>query len=346
MHKNVITITKLAAAVLAAVAVAGCEAEKSRNPLSPNVAGPIGGVSISPPVPITPVNGAEVLNNAPVKLVFNNASSNGVRPFWYVVELASDAGFTTKLYASSKVTPASGAQTSVVVDATLTTDRTYYWRVKADDGANASEFSGAAKFDFVAPVVIEAPVPMSPVSGLMASSTRPPFVVNNAGVQGRAGKVEYWFEISMDQAFTKTFMQIGVERSSGAQTTMQPPELPSGTLLFWRVAGFNGTNHGPVVAHAELPNARVRAVAVAEPLAFARSGAACRRADTRSASRGQATPAEHVRRRPADRGPVPGRAPELLSGQRRKLGVHGSSDERTAEVRQPVGIQRQARQRE
>lgn len=245
MHKSVITITKLAAAVVAAVAVAGCEAEKSRNPLSPNVAGPIAGVSISPPVPITPVNGAEVLNSAPVKLVFNNASSNGVRPFWYVVELASDAGFTTKLYGSSKITPVPGAQTSVVVDATLTTDRTYYWRVKADDGANASEFSGTAKFDFVAPVVIEAPVPMSPVSGLMASSTRPPFVVNNAGVQGRAGRVEYWFEISMDQAFTKTFMQIGVERSSGAQTTMQPPELPSGTLLFWRVAGFNGTITGP-----------------------------------------------------------------------------------------------------
>ena len=245
MHKSVITVTRFAAAALAAVALSGCAAEKSRNPLSPNVAGPIAGVSISPPTPVNPVNGAEVLNTAPVRLVFNNASSNGERPFWYVVELASDAGFTNKVFANSRVTPAAGAQTSIVVDGTLTADRTYYWRVKADDGANASAFSSAAKFDIVVPIVIEAPVPISPVSGLVASSTKPMLVVNNAGVQGRAGRVEYWFEVAHDQAFARTFIQQGVERSSGTQTSAQMPELPASTLLYWRVAGFNGTIAGP-----------------------------------------------------------------------------------------------------
>jgi len=245
MTKSVITITRFAAACIAAVAISGCEAEKSRNPLSPNVAGPIAGVSISPPIPANPINGAEVLNTAPLRLIFNNASSNGERPFWYVVELASDAGFTNKVFANAKVTPAGGAQTSIVVDGTLTAERTYYWRVKADDGANASEFSSAAKFDLVVPIVIEAPVPMSPVSGLVASSTHPTLIVNNAGVQGRAGRVEYWFEVALDQAFARTLIQQGVERSSGAQTSAQMPELPSSTLLYWRVAGFNGTLTGP-----------------------------------------------------------------------------------------------------
>ena len=189
MHKSVISITKLAAAVAAAVAVSGCEAEKSRNPLSPNVAGPIAGVSISPPTPVNPINGAEVLNTAPVRLVFNNASTNGERPLFYVVEMASDAAFTNKVFAQSKVTPGS-TQTTIVVDAALTADRTYYWRAKADDGANESEFSSVAKFDIVVPIVIEAPVPVSPVSGLVASSTRPALLVNNAGVQGRAGRVD------------------------------------------------------------------------------------------------------------------------------------------------------------
>ena len=105
MRKSVISITKFAAAVAAAVAVSACEAEKSRNPLSPNVAGPIAGVSISPPTPVNPINGAEVLNTAPVRLVFNNGSTNGVRPLFYVVELASDAAFTNKVFAQSKVTP-------------------------------------------------------------------------------------------------------------------------------------------------------------------------------------------------------------------------------------------------
>ena len=49
MTQNVISITRFAAAVVAAAAISACEAEKSRNPLSPNVAGPIAGVSISPP---------------------------------------------------------------------------------------------------------------------------------------------------------------------------------------------------------------------------------------------------------------------------------------------------------
>ena len=244
MRKSVISITKFAAVVAAAVAVSACEAEKSRNPLSPNVAGPIAGVSISPPTPVNPINGAEVLNTAPVRLVFNNGSTNGERPLFYVVELASDAAFTNKVFAQSKVTPGS-TQTSIVVDAALTAERTYYWRAKADDGANESEYSTVAKFDIVVPIVIEAPVPMSPVSGLVASSTRPVFVVNNAGVQGRAGRVDYWFEVSLDQAFSRIIIQQSVERSSGAQTSLQMPDLPSSMLLFWRVAGFNGTIAGP-----------------------------------------------------------------------------------------------------
>ena len=244
MRKSVISITKFAAAVAAAVAVSACEAEKSLNPLSPNVAGPIAGVSISPPTPVNPINGAEVLNTAPVRLVFNNGSTNGQRPLFYIVEVASDAAFTNKVFAQSKVTPGS-TQTSIVVDAALTAERTYYWRAKADDGANESEFSSVAKFDIVVPIVIEAPVPISPVSGLVASSARPALLVNNAGVQGRAGRVEYWFEVSLDQAFSKIIVQQGVERSSGAQTSLQMPDLPSSTLLFWRVAGFNGTIAGP-----------------------------------------------------------------------------------------------------
>ena len=280
MRKSVISITKFAAAVAAAVAVSACEAEKSRNPLSPNVAGPIAGVSISPPTPVNPINGAEVLNTAPVRLVFNNGSTNGERPLFYVVELASDAAFTNKVFAQSKVTPGS-TQTSIVVDAALTAERTYYWRAKADDGANESDYSSVAKFDIVVPIVIEAPVPMSPVSGLVASSTRPVLVVNNAGVQGRAGRVEYWFEVSLDQAFSKIIIQQGVERSSGAQTSPADarPAVEHAALLARR--GIQRHDCGPLVAHAELPDARWRRPSAwPVALAFAGPAAACGWPDT------------------------------------------------------------------
>ena len=245
MNRTVIAITRFAIGACLAVVVAGCEAEKSRNPLSPNVAGPIPGVSISPPTPVNPVN-AEVLNTAPVRLVFNNATTNGERPLSYIVELASDAAFANKVFAQSKVTPGSGSQTTIVVDASLAADRTYYWRAKADDGANESAYSSVAKFDVVVPIVIETPGPVSPVSGAVTSSTRPTLVANNAGIQGRVGRVDYWFEVALDQAFARIIVGLGVERSGGTTTSAPMPELPGNTLLYWRVVGIglNGTVTG------------------------------------------------------------------------------------------------------
>ena len=89
MSKTVTSITGLAAASALVVAVAGCDATKSSTPLSPNVAGPIAGVNLTVPAPVSPTNGAEVTNSEPVRLVFQNAATNGERPFWYVVELAA-----------------------------------------------------------------------------------------------------------------------------------------------------------------------------------------------------------------------------------------------------------------
>ena len=108
--KTRIDTTRLIALGLAAVALTACETSKSRTPTSPNVAGPIAGVSITTPAPVSPVGGIEVLNTEPLRLVFNNASSNGERTFWYVVELAADAGFTQKLYTNTRVNPAGGGR--------------------------------------------------------------------------------------------------------------------------------------------------------------------------------------------------------------------------------------------
>jgi hypothetical protein len=232
MNKTVISLTKFSVVGLAFFAAA-CEAEKSRNPLSPNVAGPIAGVSLSIPTPATPINGSEVLNTQPLRLTFNNSSSNGERPFWYVVE-----------HANARVNRAEGNQTSVIVDGILTAERTYYWRVKADDGANESAFSDAARFDLVVPIVIEAPTPISPVGGQTTASTSPVFSVTNGGLQGRTGHVQYWFEVALDQSFTRTLVQQGSDRNPSGTTTTTIAGLPANSLLFWRAAGFNGSVAG------------------------------------------------------------------------------------------------------
>ena len=94
-----------------------CEAEKSSSPLSPSVAGPIPGVSITPPKLLEPAQGFKYKESQqPIKLLIENASSNGVRPVSYMFEVATDTDFTTKVYARSGVPAGEGGRTSVQID--------------------------------------------------------------------------------------------------------------------------------------------------------------------------------------------------------------------------------------
>ena len=226
-------------AILTATAV-GCGAEKSENPLSPTVAGPIAGVSIDSPVPVSPTNRSEVVNTDPLRLVFNNASSNGVRPLWYVVEVGSDTNFSTKLYANAKVAAGDGGRTTVVVDGTLAAERTYYWRVKAADGANESTFSTAAEFDLVVPVIVQAPTLSRPAGGETTSTNTPTLTVTNGRVQGRTGTVDYRFFVSRDPSFNQIVAEILTQRSGSNTTSVQTAALPVNAQLFWRVIATNG----------------------------------------------------------------------------------------------------------
>jgi hypothetical protein len=108
----------VACVAMLAIAASGCEAEKSRNPLSPTVAGPIAGVQITAPKALEPVNNSRLhANQQPLQVLFENASSNGERPFWHVIEVASDSGFSNRVYTSDKLSP--GAERSHGAPATV-----------------------------------------------------------------------------------------------------------------------------------------------------------------------------------------------------------------------------------
>ena len=88
------TLLRLCIGVFVLAPLVACESEKSANPLSPTVAGPIPGVNITPPKPLEPGNGWRLKGDKqPVTLLLENASSNGVRPLSYVFEVATDAAF-------------------------------------------------------------------------------------------------------------------------------------------------------------------------------------------------------------------------------------------------------------
>jgi len=221
------------------ITLAGCEAKKSSNPLSPSVAGPIAGVNITPPKLVDPAQGFKYKESQqPIKLILENATTTGVRPITYMFEVATDADFTTKVYARSGVPPGEGGRTSVQIDR-LDLGRAYYWRAKADDGANASQFS-ASQFEVLPKPLLNPPGLVSPVNNERVTSRRPTLRVNASDRNAAVGSLSYEFQIATDQAFTKT-VAAGVVGEGSGQTTLEPgADLATDLQHFWRARAGDG----------------------------------------------------------------------------------------------------------
>ncbi len=227
------------AAALPAVlllALGACEAQKSSSPLSPSVAGPIPGVSITAPKLLEPAQGFKYKESEqPIKLLIENASSTGVRPVTYSFEVATDTEFTTKVYARSGVPPGDGGRTSVQIDR-LDLGRAYYWRARADDGANTSQFA-SAQFEVLPKPQLNPPALLSPVNGERTASRRPALTVRNADRNAAVGDVSYEFQVAADQTFA-TLSTAGVVLEAAGQTSFTPAgDLGADQVFFWRARG-------------------------------------------------------------------------------------------------------------
>ncbi len=245
---NVVTImrNRLASLAFAGVlALVGCQTSKSSNPLSPTVAGPIPGVNISAPGVVTPSANAQIaIDQQPLTLTVKNANTTGVRPLTYEFQVAGDSSFGTSLFAKTDVAPGNG-QTSIVLPDKLGDAGTYFWRSRAEDGANTGSWTSAVPFTLYVPVVIQAPAPVQPAAGAMTSSVRPAFVVTNAARTGPAGTIHYNLMIASDIAFSQVVVT-GTFPEGNGQTTMTPgQDLQAAGHYFWRVQASDGKNDGP-----------------------------------------------------------------------------------------------------
>lgn len=223
---------------LAALLVS-CEAQKSSNPLSPSIAGPIPGVNISQVKLLEPGQGFKYKENQqPIRLLVENASTNGVRPLTYTFEVASDAAFTTKVYARSGVPPGDGGRTSVQIDK-LELGRGYYWRARAEDGANIGEFA-ATNFEVLPRASINPPVALSPINNERASARRPTLRVRNAQGNAAVGALSYQFMIAKDQAFTQISATGTVNEGGGETSWVSDRDLDFNLTHYWRVRATDG----------------------------------------------------------------------------------------------------------
>jgi len=215
---------------------AGCErVQKSDNPLSPSLAGPIAGVAITAPKLMEPVSGSQISVEAqPVVLTVGNSSSNGVRPVSYVFQIATDSAFSQVLFTQTGVAPGDGGKTSYRMPQNLAAERKYYWRSKADDGANASDFSAVADFTVFTPVLIQPPVLLDPADNATIATKNPTLAVANSSRTGPAGAISYIFEVGTDPNMVNRVVQASVAEGNSS-TSYTTPDLAASTRFYWRV---------------------------------------------------------------------------------------------------------------
>lgn len=226
--------------------VAGCAIEKSENPTSPTVAGPIAGVEISAPKALEPIAGEQISGDRqPITLLLENAWSNGQRALSYVFEVATDAAFTNKVFAREGVQPGDSGRTALRLPDALGAGRGYYWRAKAEDGANTGPYSAPASFNIFTPLAFDKPTPLSPVGNERVASELPEFRWTNASRVGTPIEVSYVVEVATSDTFATRLVVWQFAEQPNKTRVTAASALPGNVQLFWRVRAFQGGTVGP-----------------------------------------------------------------------------------------------------
>jgi hypothetical protein len=171
----------------------------------------------------------------PITLAFQNPESNSQRPFTLSLQVSLDSAFSNPVFARVGIQPSADGVTRFLMPNKLQGGRVYFWRIKADDGANASDWSGALAFEVLQPVVLGTPNPVSPVGNERASSGTPTLRVRNGVSTGVYLPLEYNFQVSTSPSFNSMVANAWVKQDH-EETTFQVPNSPGpDTVVYWRV---------------------------------------------------------------------------------------------------------------
>jgi hypothetical protein len=229
---KMIPLRRVVGCVLAAWVAAGCQVSKSSNPLSPNISGPITGVVISTPNALEPGQDWQIrMSEQPVKLMFQNADTSGERTLFYTIEIASDAAFKTIIYRRTNVA-AGNVRTTVQLPDTLPAGQTYWWRVRAEDGANSGDYSKPVSFVAVAPVTLGAPTAVSPSGGI--TTLTPEFKVRPGSRTGPYERIVYTVQVANNQSFSSIAATFVVDETGTETTIAQNYAFLNDRTYYWR----------------------------------------------------------------------------------------------------------------
>jgi hypothetical protein len=200
------------------------------------------GITITAPTLVSPADAFRFkYTDQPVTLTVSNAAITAGTAT-YSFQVANDAAFTSIAFSKDGVAP--GASTTSLKIDTLAGNKDYWWRVKAVVGSASGPYSKARTFNVGPQVVIQAPVPVSPINGANSSGQTPSFTITNASRTGPAGPIVYRFELSDSAAFANLLGVTAVTEQSGGQTTAQiNAGLVANATYYWR-AGATDTTSG------------------------------------------------------------------------------------------------------
>jgi hypothetical protein len=207
--------------VVAAIFLSGCAVEKSSNPLSPAVAGPIAGVVISHPNLLEPGQNWELRSkDQPIILLVQNADTNGNRPLTYSFDIAADSEFKNIVFARAGVAPGTDGFTRLQLPDKLAAG-TYWWRTRAQDGANSGPYSPVKSFEVRATVVLAPPTLTLPSNGSTIGGLVPEFKIKAGDRSGVVGELEYTLQVANNSSFT-SIAAIFVQKESWPETLLAP----------------------------------------------------------------------------------------------------------------------------
>jgi hypothetical protein len=200
------------------------------------------GVTLTTPTLMTPANNQEIRNvDQPVTLTIKNAVTTGTTALTYTFEVATDAGFGSKVYTKTNVAQGASGQTALTVDR-LTPDRTYFWRAFASSGDLAGPTPGARGFVVGPEVILQTPLLGDPQPNASVSD-EPVINVNTVRRTGPAGQIFYRFEIAESAAFNPLVYTATVPERTDLPYT---PHLVARKLdektYFWRALATDPSN--------------------------------------------------------------------------------------------------------
>jgi hypothetical protein len=227
--------TRLIVAAAAVAFFGGCQVQKSANPLSPAIAGPVEGVVISHPNLLEPGQDWTLkTKDQPVQLLIQNAGTNGARPLKYTFEIASDADFKNIVFTRTGVEPGADGLTRLQLPDKLAAG-TYWWRTRAEDGANTGPYSPIKSFQVLAQVILGPPTPSGPSNGSTISGLVPEFKAKAGERSGVTADIEYTVQVGNNSAFS-SIAAIFHQKETWPETRIAPGySFLYSKTYYWRV---------------------------------------------------------------------------------------------------------------